>query len=218
MKSVAIIGGGPAGLAAAEVIATAGMAVTVYDAKPSLARKFLMAGKSGLNLTFDAPVQNLIESYAEAGAWLSSSIAAFDSTNIIDWAEGLGQEIFRGSTGRVFPKVMKASPLLRAWLVRLDDLGVTQHTRWRWCGWNKGALSFDTPDGHRAVTVDAVVLALGGASWARLGSDGAWAEILTAKGIKPTAFDAANAAVAVTWSNFMTKHLGKPIKGVAWCA
>ena len=180
MKSVAIIGGGPAGLAAAEVIATAGMAVTVYDAKPSLARKFLMAGKSGLNLTFDAPVQNLIESYAEAGAWLSSSIAAFDSTNIIDWAEGLGQEIFRGSTGRVFPKVMKASPLLRAWLVRLDDLGVTQHTRWRWCGWNKGALSFDMPDGHRAVTVDAVVLALGGASWARLGSDGAWAEILTA--------------------------------------
>lgn len=218
MKTVAVIGGGPAGLAAAEVMAGAGLAVTIYDAKSSVARKFLMAGKSGLNLTFDAPLSDFQLAYAEAGPWLSPSLAAFHSAAIVAWAEGLGQEVFTGSTGRIFPKAMKASPLLRGWLARLDGLGVSRKTRWRWTGWQDSQLSFDTPEGAQFVTADATVLALGGASWARLGSNGAWADALTAQGIELAPFAAANAAVAVKWSSHMGEYLGTPIKGVAWRA
>lgn len=205
-------------MAAAEVMADAGLAVTVYETKPSVARKFLMAGKSGLNLTFDAPLSDLERAYAEAGPWLKPALAAFDTAAIKAWAEGLGQEMFTGSTGRVFPKAMKASPLLRAWLARLDGLGVQRRVRWRWAGWHNDALAFDTPDGVQHEDADAVVLALGGGSWARLGSDGAWAGLLSARGVSLAPFCAANAAVAVAWSAHMAEHIGTPVKGVAWRA
>jgi uncharacterized flavoprotein (TIGR03862 family) len=218
MKTVAVIGGGPAGLAAGEVMAGSGLCVTVYDAKPSVARKFLMAGKSGLNLTFDAPADDILANYGEASSWLRRSVQAFDKNAIMSWAEGLGQEMFAGSTGRVFPRSMKASPLLRAWLARLDDLGVIRKTRWRWAGWAEDALRFDTPVGPQTVRADAVVLAVGGASWARLGSDGIWADILSERGAALTPFAAANAAVAIDWSLYMADHMGAPIKGVAWYA
>lgn len=217
-RMVAVIGGGPAGLAAAEVIAQAGLQVTVFEAKPSVARKFLMAGKSGLNLTFDAPLAELMPAYTEAVSWLAPMLEAFDSSAVRAWAEGLGQEMFTGSTGRVFPKAMKASPLLRAWLARLDHLGVARRVRWRWVGWDGRDLAFETPDGPRTVSADATVLALGGASWARLGSDGAWAEVLAAQGVDLAPFAPANAAVAIDWSTHMDSSLGQPVKGVAWQA
>jgi hypothetical protein len=219
MKTVAVIGGGPAGLAAAEVMAAAGLSVTVFDAKPSLARKFLMAGKSGLNLTNEAPAPELMAQYTDRADWLRPAVAAFDAKAIVAWAEGLDQPMFTGTTGRVFPKAMKASPLLRAWLARLEGLGVARRTRWRWTGWDAQALlSFDTPEGPQTVAADAAVLALGGASWARLGSDGAWAPLLAARGVSLAPFSAANAAVAVVWSSHMAAHLGTPIKNVAWSA
>ncbi|WP_299044874.1 TIGR03862 family flavoprotein [uncultured Tateyamaria sp.] len=216
MSGVAVIGGGPAGLAAAEVMAQAGAQVTVYDAKPTVARKFLMAGKSGLNLTKAEDVGTLLPHYAEAAHWLGPAIKAWDAAAISDWAQGLGQEVFTGTTGRVFPKAMKASPLLRAWLQRLDDLGVEMRTRHRWTGWDGDALSISGPSSAPVpITADAVVLACGGASWARLGSDGAWADWI---GVGTAPFGAANAAVAVNWSDHMARHMGHPIKGVAWRA
>ncbi|WP_299619630.1 TIGR03862 family flavoprotein [uncultured Tateyamaria sp.] len=218
MKTVAVIGGGPAGLAAAEVMAEAGLSVTVYDAKPSVARKFLMAGKSGLNLTHDTPLEGLLRAYAERAEWLRPAVAGFDSAAIVAWAEGLGQQMFTGTTARVFPKAMKASPLLRAWLARLDGLGVVRQTRWRWTGWEGGQLCFDTIDGEQRVAADAVVLAMGGASWARLGSDGAWARVLAEHAGPMAPFAPSNAALAVDWSAHMATHLGKPVKGVAWHA
>jgi uncharacterized flavoprotein (TIGR03862 family) len=218
MKSVAVIGGGPAGLAAAEIIAGTEIPVTIYDAKPSLGRKFLMAGKSGLNLTLDAPLPELLAEYREAAHWLGPMIASFDNAAIVAWAEGLGQEVFTGSTGRIFPRAMKASPLLRAWLARLDDLGAQRKTRWRWTGWAGDELTFDTPDGPQTVQADATVLALGGASWARLGSDGAWVETFEQAGLDCAPFGASNAAVSIPWSEHMWPHMGKPLKGVAWRA
>ena len=217
MSRVGIIGGGPAGLAAAEVIAAAGHSVTVYDAKPSLGRKFLMAGKSGLNLTNAGAMPDLLAEYREAAPWLAPAVAGFDNQAIVDWATGLGQEMFVGTTARVFPRAMKASPLLRAWLARLDDLNVARRTRWRWTGWDdSAALTFDTPDGPQVAPCDAVVLALGGSSWARLGSDGAWAGLLSDAGIEMTPFAASNAGLSVQWSEHMFRLLGQPLKGVAW--
>ena len=183
MSRVSVIGGGPAGLAAAEVIAAAGHSVTIFDAKPSLGRKFLMAGKSGLNLTNASAMPDLMAEYAEAAPWLAPAVVGFDNQAIVEWATGLGQDMFVGTTARVFPRAMKASPLLRAWLARLDGLDVTRHMRWRWTGWDDTALTFDTPDGTQTEHSDVTVLALGGASWARLGSDGAWAGTLTGAGI-----------------------------------
>lgn len=218
MSRVAVIGGGPAGLAAAEIMAEAGLSVTVYDAKPSLGRKFLMAGKSGLNLTNAGALPQLLAAYQEAAPWLAPVVAGFDNHAIVEWATGLGQEMFIGTTDRVFPRAMKASPLLRAWLARLDGLGVARRTRWRWTGWGEQGLTFDTPDGPRTAAGDAVVLALGGASWARLGSDGAWADILGGAGVPLAPFAPANAGVSVQWSEFMFRQLGQPLKGVAWRA
>lgn len=218
MKKVAVIGGGPAGLAAAEVMAQAGLSVTVYEAKPSLGRKFLMAGKSGLNLTNAAQMEQVKPHYAEAAAWLTPALDAFDNQAIVDWATGLGQEMFVGTTDRVFPRAMKASPLLRAWLRRLDDLSVERRTRYRWIGWDGDALSFETPDGPVRAHSDAAVLSLGGASWARLGSDGAWADVLAAQGVDLAPFAPANAGLSVNWSEHMFRMLGQPLKGVAWRA
>lgn len=206
-----VIGGGPAGLMAAEVMAKAGRRVILAEAKPSPARKFLMAGKSGLNLLNAAPLPAQIATYAEAADWLAPMLHAFGPDAIHAWAEGLGQPLFTGSSGRVFPRAMKASPLLRAWLARLDDMGVTLRRGWRWTG---GAFDFATPDGPRSLNPKVTVLAMGGASWPRLGSDGGWRAHLTARGIACTPFQPANMGFAVAWSDHMPPHFGQPIKGV----
>ena len=218
MSHAVIIGAGPAGLMAAEVLAEAGHQVTLCDAKPSVGRKFLMAGKSGLNLTKDEDRTPFMQSYAEARGPLTPMIDAFDASAVQVWAKGLGQDVFTGTTGRVFPTAMKASPLLRAWLVRLADLGVQINTRWAWQGWTGSALTFQTPQGVETLAPDVTVLALGGASWPRLGSTGAWAEVLQGKGVDLAPFAPANGGIAVDWSAHMAKHFGAPIKGGAWAA
>ena len=215
MKSAAVIGTGPAGLMAAEALGDAGIRVTLYDHKPSPARKLLMAGKSGLNLTKAESAPAFQAAFAEAQPHLRPMIAAMTPQDVMTWAESLGQVVFTGSTDRVFPKAMKASPLLRAWLARLDGQGATIRTRWRWTGWHNGALRFDTPDGSQEAHHDATVLALGGASWARLGSDGKWQDIANAHGIELTPFSAANAGIDVNWTRHMTDHLGSALKGIA---
>jgi uncharacterized flavoprotein (TIGR03862 family) len=215
MKHAVVIGAGPAGLMAAEVMAQAGVQVTVCDAKPSVGRKFLMAGKSGLNITKEEPEDMFGAAFTQSSAWLAPMIQAFGPQAVQDWAQGLAQELFVGTTGRVFPVAMKASPLLRAWLARLEGLGVTFQTRWRWTGWEDNALRFDTADGAQLLQADATVLALGGASWQRLGSDGAWATILAQKGVPLADFEPANAGVAMDWSAHMQRHLGTALKNIA---
>ncbi|MGB3553009.1 MAG: TIGR03862 family flavoprotein, partial [Jannaschia sp.] len=201
---VAIIGAGPAGLMAAEAAAQAGARVELFDRMPSPARKFLMAGKSGLNITHAGPDFAAAYGCAE----IEPMIAAFGPDAVRAWMDGLGQQSFTGSTGRVFPQAMKASPLLRAWLGRLDDLGVTLTRRARWTGWRDGALTF--ADGV-PIQADATVLALGGASWRRLGSDGAWADILRDD---VTPFAPSNVGFRVGWSAHMARHFGTPVKNV----
>lgn len=217
-KTAVVIGAGPAGLMAAGELARAGRDVLVAEAKPSVARKFLMAGKSGLNLTKDEPFEALMTAYGDASEWLAPVIRDFDAAAVQDWARGLGQTLFTGSTGRVFPEVMKASPLLRAWLAELAGQGVEIRTRWRWAGWDGEALVFETPEGRQAVTAQATVLALGGASWARLGSDAAWVPWLKEAGAEVAPFKPANAGLQVDWSQHMAPHFGQPVKGVAWRA
>lgn len=214
---VAIVGAGPAGLMAAERLSAQGVAVDIYEAMPSPGRKFLLAGRGGLNLTHteahDAFVRRYGERAGEVGAWL----AAFDAEAVRAWAAGLGVETFVGSSGRVFPTGMKAAPLLRAWLARLAAHGASLHVRHRWQGWSEdGALRFSTPAGERQVVADAVVLALGGASWPRMGTDGRWAEWLRERGIAVAPWQAANAGFQVDWSeHFIERHAGEPLKDVA---
>ena len=168
MIDLCVIGAGPAGLMAAETAADRGLSVVLIDAKPSFGRKFLMAGKSGLNLTKDEPLADFMNTFGEAD-WLKPILADFDNQAVINWTNELGQTVFTGSSGRVFPDVMKASPLLRAWLRSLADKGVQFHRGWRWTGWKGDALAFQSDDGAHSITPHATVLALGGASWARLG-------------------------------------------------
>lgn len=212
VRHVAVIGAGPAGLMAAERLARAGVRVTVHERMPSVARKFLMAGRGGLNLTHSEPLEAFLKRYddpREVARWID----AFSPAELIAWAEGLGQPTFVGSSGRVFPRAMKASPLLRAWLERLQATGVEVRTRSRWTGWRDGALVLQTPEGERLEQADAVVLALGGASWPRLGSDGAWRPWLEAAGVEVAPFRPANAGFDVAWSDaFKLRFAGRPLK------
>ena len=213
---VAIIGAGPAGLMAAEVLVQGGAAVTVFDAMPSVGRKFLMAGRGGLNLTHSEPLDAFLTRYREAASKLKPAIEAFPPDRLRAWAEELGQPTFVGSSGRVFPKAMKASPLLRAWLRRLDAMGVSFSLRHRWIGWDNERLLFQTPDGPSAVDAGATVLALGGASWPRLGSDGGWVDALRGKGVNVSPLKSANSGFLVNWSGiFRERFEGTPLKGVA---
>ena len=209
-----VIGAGPAGLMAAETLASAGASVLVADAKPSVGRKFLMAGKSGLNITKAEEPGHFAAAFD--AAWLAPMLAAFGPDHVAEWCRGLGQEVFTGSSGRVFPVAMKASPLLRAWLARLASLGVEVRTRWRWTGL-AGGVQFDTPEGPVTLRPGVTVLALGGGSWARLGSDGEWTGVLAASGVPLTPFRPSNVGFRVDWSPQMARHFGTPVKGVALC-
>ncbi|MBY5768260.1 TIGR03862 family flavoprotein [Rhizobium leguminosarum] len=214
-KRIAIIGGGPAGLAAAELLSRSGHAVTVYDAMPTFARKFLLAGKSGLNITHSEDYARFTTRFGTASARLRPALDAFTPDDIRDWAAGLGTETFVGSSGRVFPKVMKASPLLRAWLKRLEAQGTALRTRHRWTGFAQDGYAFETPEGCSIVHCDAALLALGGASWPRLGSDAAWVPWLAGRGVEIDTFQPANCGFVVGWSgNFSERFAGEPVKSV----
>ncbi|WFU44568.1 TIGR03862 family flavoprotein [Bradyrhizobium sp. CB82] len=202
---------------AAEVLAAGGAAVTVYDAMPSAGRKLLMAGRGGLNLTHSEPLPQFLARYREAALRLQSAIDAFPPSALRDWCAALGEPTFVGTSGRVFPKAFKASPLLRAWLRRLDAGGVRFAFRHRWAGWDdEGQLLFLTPKGPSAIDATATVLALGGASWPRLGSDGGWTKTLAEKGVKIAPLRPANCGFDVAWSEvFRTRFEGQPLKGIA---
>ncbi len=214
---IAIIGGGPAGLIAAEICARAGRAVTIYDRMPSLGRKFLMAGRGGLNLTHSEPLDRFLPRYGDASARLAPIIHAFPPDALRQWSAELGQPCFVGSSGRVFPEAFKASPLLRALLRRLDSLGVQVRLRCAWTGWDEaGALRFQGPDGPFAVNAEATLLALGGGSWPKLGSDGGWADMLKARGIAVRPFRSANCGFTAQWSPHLIDHFaGTPVKPLA---
>ncbi len=215
-KQVAIIGGGPAGLMAAETLAAAGVRVVVYDAMPSVGRKFLLAGKGGLNLTHTEPYAQFLSRYGNRSQAVAPWLQGFDAQALRDWVHALGHDTFVGTSGRVFPTDKKAAPLLRAWLHRLRESGVAFHVRHRWLGWAENhALRFATPDGERQISADAVVLALGGGSWAQLGSDAAWVPILQAQGVPVAALQPANCGFDVGWSEHLrTRFAGQPIKSV----
>lgn len=215
--NIAVIGAGPAGLMAAEVLSAGGARVTVYDRMPSVGRKFLMAGRGGLNLTHSEPLDRFVRRYREAMPHLRAAIEAFPPEALRAWSEELGQPTFVGSSGRVFPQAMKASPLLRAWLRRLDQSGVRFALRHHWTGWTAtGELRFESPEGETLFQPDATVIALGGASWPRLGADGDWIDSFKAKGIHIAPLRAANSGFRVAWSAmFRDRFEGQPLKGVA---
>jgi hypothetical protein len=221
-KTVAIIGGGPAGLMAAEVLSGRGVQVDVYDAMPSLGRKFLMAGKSGLNITHSEPFEKFVSRYGNRKQEIEKWLLDFTPDDLREWARGLGVETFVGTSGRVFPKEMKASPLLRMWLKRLDEAGVKVHLRHKLVGLTgrtgltgQIGMEFETEDGVRVVEADAVILALGGGSWARLGSSGEWVRWLEQAGVKVEALKPSNCGFDVAWSPvFKEKFDGQPIKSV----
>jgi uncharacterized flavoprotein (TIGR03862 family) len=212
-KQVVIVGAGPAGLAAAEVLAQAGVGVTVHERMPNPARKFLLAGRGGLNLTHSEPLDAFLWRYGNARAHLEPPIRAFTPDDLRQWCEGLGIETFVGSSGRVFPIQMKASPLLRAWLARLAELGVRLEAKSRWTGWDGNALTFETAGVARTEKPDAAIFALGGASWPRLGSDGSWQAALASRGATIEPLRPSNSGFVANWSEvFKTKSAGEPIK------
>jgi len=215
---VAIIGGGPAGLMAAEVLGQAGVAVDLYDAMPSVGRKFLLAGVGGMNITHSEPYPAFVSRYAERSGEIAGLLEGFNADALRQWIHDLGIETFVGSSGRVFPRDMKAAPLLRAWLKRLRDNGVVIHTRHRWLGWNSdGSLRLAYPQGELALKPDATLLALGGGSWARLGSDAAWVSWFVDKGVQVAPLQAANSGFEVqAWSDLLkAKFAGAPLKNIA---
>jgi uncharacterized flavoprotein (TIGR03862 family) len=217
-KKAAVIGAGPAGLMAAEVLAREGVAVTVYDHMPSPGRKFLMAGRGGLNLTHSEDLPRFLARYGEAEPHLRAAIEAFPPQALIAWCEGLGQSTFTGTSGRVFPKAMKASPLLRAWLARLASLGVAFRGRHCWTGWDaSGRRLFEAPEGSVAAEAGAAIFALGGASWPRLGSDGHWTRIFADAGIAVAPLKASNCGFVADFSeHFSSRFAGQPVKGAAF--
>lgn len=210
-----VVGGGPAGLAAAEMLAEGGCAVTVLERMPSPARKLLMAGRGGLNITHSEPLDGFLARYGAARPWLEPAIAAFPPTALRDWCARLGIETFVGSSGRVFPRAMKASPLLRAWLARLSAMGVTLLTRHEFRGWDAaGHLRAATPAGEVTFAPGVTVLAMGGASWPRLGADGGWVDLLHGVPVAPLA--PANCGFIAAWSDvFRTRFAGHPLKRIA---
>ena len=215
-KRVAVIGGGPAGLFAAERVRAAGLVVDLYEAKGSPGRKFLIAGKGGLNLTHSEPRPQFDARYRERSTEVADWLDAFDAEALRRWAQGLGVETYVGSSGRIFPVDRKAAPLLRGWVRRLKEQGVRFHVQHRWLGWNgDGSLRMQTDDGEIAVQADATVLALGGGSWPQLGSDGAWVELLRARGVEIAPLQAANCGFDIDWSeHFRQRHAGSPLKPV----
>lgn len=218
MKHVAIMGAGPSGLAAAETLARQGLGVTVFERMPSPARKFLMAGRGGLNLTHSEALEVLLTRYGRHRNELAPAIEAWTPSDVVAWAEGLGQETFIGSSGRVFPKAMKASPLLRAWLRRLSGLGVEIKLRQTWTGWTGDGRPLVSDGGKPSTPIDcdATILALGGASWPRLGSDGAWRQNLEAIGVPVAPFVASNCGLLIDWSeHFKSRSAGAPLKRIA---
>lgn len=212
-NSIAVIGGGPAGLMAAEVMAAQGLPVTVFDRMPSLGRKLLMAGRGGLNITHSEPMAAFVARYGAAAGWMAPHLAAFPPAALIDWCEGLGQPVFTGSSGRVFPRAMKASPLLRAWLARLATLGVDIRTRTRLVDLDGAAPVVESGGRRERMAADATVLALGGASWPRLGSDAGWTQILARRGVALAPFRPSNSGLKIAWSQpFVAKFEGQAIK------
>ncbi len=214
MLDALVIGAGPAGLMAAEELAKAGRRVVICEGKSSPARKFLMAGKSGLNVTKAQALPAFIAAYQSPH--MAPFLAEFGPEAVMDWCNQLGADVFTGSSGRVFPKAMKASPLVRAWMARLAGMGVELRSRWRWVGFDDG-FAFDTPQGRTVLHPAVTVLALGGASWARLGSDAAWVPWLAEKGVQITPFQPANMGFHVDWSPHMAKVFGQAVKGAALC-
>jgi uncharacterized flavoprotein (TIGR03862 family) len=220
LPCIAILGGGPAGLMAAETLArSGGLEVHLFDAMPSAGRKFLLAGKSGLNLTHAEPFQRFLERYGLARPRLEPMLRAFGPDEIREWARGLGIETFTGSSGCVFPQAMKAAPLLRAWMRRLRQLGVQFHARHRWLGWEEtGALRFATPAGESVLQASATLLALGGASWPHLGSDGGWVDLLSQAGLAIAPLKPANCGFDVAWSpHLAARFAGQPVKPARLC-
>jgi len=218
LRSIAVIGGGPAGLMAAETLVRGGAHVDVYDSMPSVGRKFLLAGKGGLNLTHSEPFEPFLARYGARRESIAPLLQTFGPEQLVAWVRDLGFEVFTGTSGRVFPKSMKAAPLLRAWLHRLRQAGVRFHPRHRWRGWgDEGFLRFDAPEGEAVVRADATVLATGGASWPKLGSDGAWVPLLLKSNVPVIPLRPANCGFDVEngWSeHFRTRFAGQPLKPV----
>ncbi len=216
-RLIAIVGAGPAGLMAAEAASQSGVRVDVYDDMPSPGRKFLLAGKGGLNLTHSEPIESFLSRYGARRANLQPLLAAFGPEDLREWARGLGVDTFVGTSGRVFPTGQKAAPLLRAWLHRLREAGVKFHMRHRFAGWEEdGTVRFATPRGERSIQADALVLALGGGSWTRLGSDGAWVPLLAGHDVSIEPLKPSNCGFDASWSPYFQGHFaGRPVKPVA---
>lgn len=215
-KKALVVGAGPAGLMAAEVLARGGATVTVVEKMPSVGRRLLMAGRGGLNLTHSEGSEPFLARYGQAADWLRPHLQRFGAQDLVAWAHGLGQETFVGSSGRVFPRAFKASPLLRAWLARLEDLGVVIHTQVEWLGFSDDGVVLDRGHGPEVWTSDVVVLALGGASWPKLGGGERWVEVLRSTGIAVAALRPANSGLDIAWSPiFRDAFAGQPLKSIA---